>query len=45
VKGRMEASVVLQVLRGWHWDPLEVSCVDGPQHTILWDRLKGWRMA
>jgi hypothetical protein len=26
--------VVLEVLRSWHWNPLEVGCVDGPQHTI-----------
>jgi len=39
VKGWIEARVVLEVLRSWHWNPLEVGCAEGPQHTILCDRL------
>jgi hypothetical protein len=35
VKGWIEARVVLEVLRSWHWHPLEAGYVDGPQHTIL----------
>jgi hypothetical protein len=34
VKGRIEAHVILEVLRSGHWNPLEVGYVDGPQHTI-----------
>ncbi len=45
VKGRIEAHVVLEVLRSRHWNPLEAGYVDGPQHITLWDRLKGWRIA
>jgi len=41
VKERMEARVVLEVLRSWHWHPLRAGYVDGPQHITLWDRLKG----
>ncbi len=44
VKGRMEARVVLEVLRGGHWNPLEVGYGDGPQHITLWGRLEGWRL-
>jgi hypothetical protein len=36
--------VVLEVLRSWHWNPLEVRCVGGPQHITLWGWVKGWRM-
>jgi hypothetical protein len=32
VKERVEAGVILEVLRGGHWNPLEVGYVDGPQH-------------
>ena len=35
VKGWIEARVVLEVLRSWHWNPLEAGYEDGPQHTIL----------
>jgi hypothetical protein len=45
VKGRMEAGVVLEVLRDWHWSPLEVGCVDGAQHITWWRRLIGWLRA
>jgi hypothetical protein len=35
VKGRVEAGVVLEVLRGGHWNPSGWSCAGGPQH-ITW---------
>jgi hypothetical protein len=35
VKGWVEAGVVLEVLRGGHWNPLGLSCGGGPQH-ITW---------
>jgi len=44
VKGWIEAGVVLEVLRSWHWNPLDVGCVDGPQHITWWGRLMGWRV-
>ena len=43
VKGRIVTRVVLEGLRRWHWNPLEMGYVDGPQHITLWGRLKGWR--
>lgn len=35
VIGRIEAAMVLEVLRSRHWSPLRASCADGPQHTIF----------
>jgi hypothetical protein len=44
MKGWVPARVIFEVLWCWHWRPLEGGWADGPQHTILCDRLEGWRL-